>query len=117
MIRLTPAVVCAAGLLCAGPALAEEYRRIELANGRTVVGEVVQSTPEALVIALQQGTMSIPYTNVQGLESITADDFHVQPEWKALILPFAPTNSTDDDDGRPRWWHPGPVPVLHFAYR
>ena len=60
MIHLARTAACVLGLLVAQTAKATEYRRIELADGRTVVGQVAESTPEALVIELVQGRRCSP---------------------------------------------------------
>ena len=74
-------------LLLVAPALAGEYRRLDLADGRTITVEVLGATPDGLEVAVRQGRMLLPFDRVTNITPISAADWQAVAPLRILFLP------------------------------
>lgn len=80
-------LLCWVGLL--SPAHAQEYRRIKLASGRVLVARVDSSAGGGLTLALAQGQVRVPFTDVLEIEPVDEATFKAEPPWQVAVLPFS----------------------------
>lgn len=73
----------------AARAEAAEYRRVELADGRTLVAEVVATDAHGLVLALPQGRARVAFVEVLRIAPEDAAVYADQPPLRVAVLPFA----------------------------
>lgn len=74
-------------LILVGLASAAEYRSIEVADGRTLVGEVVGSDATGMRLRLPQGDTDIAYADIVRVDPVEAAAVHGQSDWRVLVLP------------------------------
>ena len=68
------------------PAEAQEYRRVSLPNGFTVVGEVVGASGAGMTLRLPSGDIVIPFSNNPEIASATATEAEVQPPLWIVVV-------------------------------
>ncbi len=68
-----------------------QYRRIQLADGRVLVAEVLATLPEGLFIGTQQGDISLSYELLVDMAPVDEAAYAAQDPW--LVLLAAPPDS------------------------
>lgn len=95
-------------LLSLASAWAGEYRRLELADGRSVVVEVVGSEATGLVVEVPQGRMHLPYEQVLTITPVEPTAYTGLKPLRILVLPFVSGGATSPEEaGRVQGlvWH------------
>ncbi|MBM4393021.1 MAG: hypothetical protein FJ090_17990 [Deltaproteobacteria bacterium] len=77
--------VCA--LLLAPASLAAEFRHVLLLDGRTVVGEVIDTTSRGVELRTPQGHMRIPIADVNTMRVATPAEWSGQRDLRVLVAP------------------------------
>ncbi|MBM4369981.1 MAG: hypothetical protein FJ102_27475, partial [Deltaproteobacteria bacterium] len=80
-------MVGALALLLAPASLAAEFRHVVLLDGRTVVGEVIDTTDRGVELRTPQGRMRIPFTDVNTLRVATPAEWSSQRDLRVLVAP------------------------------
>lgn len=84
-------------LLLASAALAAEYRQIEVADGRTLLGEVVATGDQGLTLRLPQGVTDVVFPDIVRLDPVAAALVEAQPPLRVLVLPSAGADPATED--------------------
>lgn len=80
-------------LLAVVSAWAAEYRRIELADGRIVTGQVVADTADGITLSIPQGLADVAYSDVVRIDNVDPAVAAAVPPLRLLVLPT--TGSAD----------------------
>lgn len=70
-------------------AQAQEYRRFELVDGRTLVGEVMETEATGFVVRLPQGTFRLPFGEMLDMLVATSADYEDQASWPVVVVSSA----------------------------
>ena len=80
---------CVAALLCCAAAsisyAQEDFREISLNDGRVFVGEVIATEPAGLRTKLPQGTLLVPYHQLQDMLPVDRVRFDQQRQWLIYV--------------------------------
>ncbi len=68
-------------------AMAGEFRHVVLLDGRTVVGEVIDTTDRGVELRTPQGRMRIPFTDVNTMRVATPAEWSSQRDLRVLVAP------------------------------
>ncbi len=74
-------------LLVVSAARAGEFRHVVLLDGRTVVGEVIDTTDRGVELRTPQGRMRIPFTDVNTMRVATPVEWSGQRDLRVLVAP------------------------------
>lgn len=69
------------------PALAAEYRRVEISDGRVLVAEVTGSDERGLLLRAPQGMTRENFEDILRIDPVDAAIFDAQPPLRVLVLP------------------------------
>lgn len=72
--------------LWAGLAQAQEYRRLELADGRVILAEYLAAGQTGIEVRVAQGRMVLPFEQVLQIQPSDATAFVGAPPWRVLLL-------------------------------
>lgn len=81
-----------------GVAHAAEYRKVDLLDGRTIIGMVQDTTPLRMQLQVPQGQVEIPLTQVMSLSSVSEEAYLAQPPWLVVVLPFVSNSPSLADE-------------------
>jgi hypothetical protein len=82
----------AASALAQEPAqVRRQYRELQLADGRTLYGEVLATRAEGMAIAVPEGELVLSYELLQDMKPIEQAVYDAQPPWVAVVA-VPPTN-------------------------
>lgn len=70
-----------------GLAEAAEYRHLELADGRALAVEVLETGPDGLRVRVPAGVMRLPFEDILTIEPATEREWMTQPPQRVLLLP------------------------------
>jgi hypothetical protein len=73
---------------------AAEYRRLELADGRVLVAEVVATDAKGLSVRVPQGRAQVPFDQVLRLDPVDQQLYQYQTPLRVLVLPFGAVDAT-----------------------
>lgn len=65
--------------------LERQYRRVQLVDGRILVGEVLDTRPEGLLIGTQQGEVSLSYELLVDMAPVDESVYAAQDPWLVLL--------------------------------
>jgi hypothetical protein len=65
--------------------LAAEYRRLELADGRALEVQVLQTTGDGLELAVPPGRLRVGFDQVLSIQEMDQADYTNQPPWRILV--------------------------------
>jgi hypothetical protein len=88
--------VIAVCLWLAHQAEAGEYRRLALADGRSLVGEVLVSGERGIEVRVPQGVMRVGFGDVLGMTPATLEEWRAQPTWRVLLGSIRAADGLDD---------------------
>lgn len=74
--------------LIAALAEAGEFRHVVLLDGRTVVGEVVDSSDRGVVLRTPQGRARIPLSEVATMRTATPAEWSTEVDLRVMVAPF-----------------------------
>jgi hypothetical protein len=70
------------------PAIAAEYRSIELANGRVIPAEIGEITATEMVLKTPQGEVRIAPSELRSMDPMSPEDYGAIQPWTVLVVPF-----------------------------
>ncbi len=73
--------------LLTGGVQAQQYRSIELGDGRVLVGDVLGLDGEAMFVRLPQGEVTLSLASCRAVLPATNEDYDTQPPWSIWLLP------------------------------
>ncbi|MFZ5478378.1 MAG: hypothetical protein ACOZNI_16540 [Myxococcota bacterium] len=76
---------------------AAEYRRLELADGRVLVAEVVATDARGLSLRVPQGRLQVPFDQVLRIDPVEAPLYQYQTPVRVLVLPFGAIDAPGED--------------------
>lgn len=91
-----PCLMLGLALLTPGVAHAEEFRKILLADGRTLVARVDATDDTGLTMGVPQGQVRVPFEQVMSLDPIDVATYQAQPAWVVVVLPVTGDSPTGE---------------------
>ncbi len=65
---------------------AQQFRRLQVADGRTLYARIIGQTPEGLELELAQGTAIVTYDEIAGMTPVEPEAFAAAPAWSVVVL-------------------------------